>query len=105
MFVETGWLHSGANQSYRAGGHARDGADRLSRGPLSSGMFGDFGAAEVFYEAVKSTHAGHVGKFEGHHQALTAVGDKAHRAAAQFTAMDETSATKLRTVQWNSFDT
>src|SRR5581483_4633793 len=76
MFVETGWLHSGANQSYRAGGHARDGADQLSRVPLSSRMFGEFGAAEVFYEAMKSTHAGHVEKFEGHDQTLTAVVDK-----------------------------
>ena len=46
MFVDTGLLHSGANESHRAGGHAQEGADRLSRGPLMSGMFGEFAAAE-----------------------------------------------------------
>ncbi|MDT5347302.1 MAG: hypothetical protein QOH91_589 [Mycobacterium sp.] len=102
MFVDTEWLHSGANQSHRAGGHAQAGADRLSRGPLSSGMFGNFAAADVFHEAISSAHAGHVKTLQFQHQTLTAVGDKAHRTAAGFTAMDERNAANLRMGQWNS---
>jgi hypothetical protein len=102
MFVDTEGLHAGANQSDRAGGHAQDAADRLSRGPLSSGMFGDFSAADVFCEAVASAHAGHVRILQAQHQALTALGDKAHRAAVEFTAMDELNAAKLRMGRCNS---
>jgi hypothetical protein len=102
MFVDTEWLHSGANQSRRAGAHAEVGADRLSRGPLSSGMFGHFAAADVFHEAISSAHAGHVETLQFHHRTLTAVGDKAHQAAAEFTAMDERNAANLRMGQCNS---
>ena len=52
MFVDTGLLHSGANESHRASGHAQEGADRLSRGPLMPGIFGEFAAAE---RAVRNT--------------------------------------------------
>jgi hypothetical protein len=31
MLVDTELLHSGANESHRAGGHAQDGVNRLSR--------------------------------------------------------------------------
>ena len=102
MFVETERLHSGANQSHRAAEYARDGADRLSRGPLSSDMFGDFGAADVYYEAVSSSHTRHVERLQAHGQMLAGVGHKAHQAAAEFTAMDEHNAAKLRVVQCNS---
>ena len=89
MFVEPDLLHSGANESHRAGGRARDGADHLARGPLASGMFGDFAAADTFHEAVSSAHAQHVKTLQGHQQSLTAVGTKAHHAAREFTAMDD----------------
>jgi hypothetical protein len=102
MFVDTGWLHSGANHSHRAAGYAQDGADQLSRGPLSSGMFGNFAAADVYHEAVSSAHAWHVRRLQAHYQMLTAVGDKAHQAAAGFTEMDEHNAAKLRVRQCNS---
>jgi uncharacterized protein DUF2563 len=102
MFVDTDWLHSGANHSYRASGHAQDGAGQLSRGPLSSGMFGDFATADVFHQRVRSTHAGHVRTLQTHHQMLTAVGDKADHAATEFTTMDEHNAAKLRVGQCNS---
>jgi Protein of unknown function (DUF2563) len=36
MFVDAGLLHSGADESRRAGDHAQGAADRLSRGPLPS---------------------------------------------------------------------
>lgn len=99
MFVDTAGLHSGADQSHRAGGHAQDGADQLSRETLPSQMFGDFAAANVFHEAVRSAHTGHIRTLQSHHQVLTAVGDKAHRAGAEFSTMDELNAAELRRVQ------
>jgi hypothetical protein len=102
MFVDTEWLHSGANQSHRAGGHAQVAVDRLSRGPIASGMFGNFADADVFHEAVSSAHGRHVKTLQAQQETLTAVGDKARQAATAFTAMDEFTAAKLRMGQCNS---
>jgi hypothetical protein len=100
MFVDTELLHSGANESHRAGGHAQDGADHLSRGPLVSGMFGEFATAEAFHDAVRSAHAQHVQTLQAHQEALTAVGSKAHRAAIEFTGMDHRNAAEQRAVRY-----
>jgi Protein of unknown function (DUF2563) len=102
MFVDTGLLHSGGNQSHRAGGHAQEGADQLSRGPLSAGMFGEFSAAEAFHGAVGEAHGKHVRALQAHQQVLTAVGGNAHRAAAAFTHDDERNAAMLRNVECSS---
>jgi hypothetical protein len=102
MFVDTGLLHSGANVSYEAGGHAQHGADQLSHQPLLAGMFGDFAAAHGFHEAVSSAHAQHVRNLQTQHQTLTALAAKAHRAAAEFTRMDERNAAELRAVRCSS---
>ena len=102
MFVDTGLLHSGANESHRAGGHAQDAADHLARGPLSPGMFGGFPAAEAFHDAVSAAHAKHVNSLHAHREALTAIGGQAHRVAAEFTNMEEHNAAKLRTVRCSS---
>lgn len=102
MFVETGLLNSGANESHRAGEHARIGADRLARGPLLSGMFGDFAAAEAFHDGIRAAHGRHVGGLQAHHEGLAAIGEKAQQAAVQFTDMDESNATTLRDVPCNS---
>ena len=102
MFVDTGLLHSGANEAQRAGGHAQDGADQLSRGPLLSGMFGQFPSAEYFHDAVTSARAQHMKNLQVHQEALTALGRKAHYAAAEFTDMDERNAAKLRAVRCSS---
>jgi Protein of unknown function (DUF2563) len=99
MFVDTGLLHSGANESHRAGGHAQDGAARLSRGPLVSGMFGEFAAAEEFHDAVHWAHAQHLRTLQAHQEALTAVGSKAHRAATEFTEMEARNAAEERAVR------
>ncbi len=77
MFVDTGLLHSGGSQSHRAGGHSQDAADRLSRGPLLSGMFGDFSAADEFHEAVSLAHNKHVKNLQAHGETLTSIGGKA----------------------------
>ena len=102
MFVDIDLLHSGANESHRAGGHARDGADQLSRGPLPSGMFGDFTAAEMFHDAVSSARAQHVKSLQVHQETLTELGRKAHYAANGFTDMDDRNAAEMRAVRCSS---
>ena len=102
MFVDTGLLHSGGNDSHRAGGHAQDGADHLARGPLMSGMFGEFAAADAFHEAVTAAHAQHVKNLQGHKEALIAVGSKAHYAANGFSNMDQRNASELAAVRPSS---
>jgi hypothetical protein len=102
MFVDTDLLHSGANVSHRAGGHAQDGADQLSRGPLLSGMFGGFPAAETFHDAVSAAHAQHVKNLQTHQQTLTDLGRKAHFAANGFTDVDDRNAAKMRAVRCSS---
>lgn len=101
MFVDPGLLHVGAGESHRAGEHAQAGADHLAQGPLMSGMFGDFAAADAFHEAVGSAHARHVKSLRAHHEALSAVGTKARYAATEFTGMDERNAGQLRAVRGN----
>ena len=102
MFVDTGSLVSGADKSHSAAAHARDGADQLGRGPLASGMFGGFPAAEAFHDAVSAAHATHVRSLQAHEETLTAIGGKAERAAVGFTEMEERNAAKLRAVRCSS---
>jgi hypothetical protein len=102
MFVDTDLLHSGADESHRAGGHAQDGADQLSRGPLSPGMFGGFPAAETFHEGVTAARGQHVKNLHAHQETLTGLGHKAHYAANEFTDMDDRNAAKERAVRWTS---
>jgi hypothetical protein len=102
MFVDTDLLHSGADQSHRAGGHARDGADQLSRGPIVSGMFGGFPAADAFHDAVTTAHAHHLEKLQGHQRTLTEVGRKGHYAANAFVEMDNRNAAEMRAVRCSS---
>lgn len=102
MFVDTELLHSGGNQSHRAGGHAQDGADHLAQGTVAPGMFGDFAAADAFHSAVAASHEQHVKNLQGHSDTLTSVGTKAHCAANGFTNMDEQNATEMRAVRPDS---
>lgn len=102
MFVDPELLHSGANESRRAAGQARAGADHLARGPLMAGMFGDFAAADEFHEAVTSAHGQHARTLQAQQEALTSVGSKAHHAAREFVAMDERNASELRAVRGTS---
>ena len=98
MFVDTELLRSGANESHRAGGHAQEGADRLARGPVMPGMFGEFAAAEEFHDAVRAAHTQHVKTLQAHQEALTEVGSKAHLAANGFANMDAHNAAAERAV-------
>ena len=98
MFVNTDLLYSGANKSHRASRHAQEGADQLSRGPLLSGMFGDFAAAEAFHGKVSAAHAQHIKDLENHQKVLAAVGRMAHRAGFEFADMEGRNAAELRMV-------
>jgi hypothetical protein len=98
MFVDMGLLHSGGSQTHRAGDHAHDGADRLSRGPVMSGMFGDFAAADAFHQAVSVAHGKHVKNLQAHGESLNSIGGKAHKAAAGFTEMEERNTAEVRAV-------
>ncbi len=99
MFVDPELLRSGGNQSHRAGEHAQEGTNQLSQGSLMSGMFGEFAAAEAFYEAVTSAHTQHLKTLQVQRETLTDVGRKAHYAASGFTNMDEHNAVELRAVR------
>ena len=102
MFVDIDLLRSGADESHRAGGHAQDGADQLLRGPLASGMFGGFPAAEAFHDSVTSAHAQHGKSLQAHQETLTELGRKAHYAADGFTHMDDRNAAEMRAVRCSS---
>lgn len=102
MFVDTDLLHSGGNQSHRAGGHAQEGADQLAGGTVASGMFGDFAAADAFHRAVAAAHGQHMKILQGHSETLTGVGTKAHHAANGFTTMDKNNATAMQALRPSS---
>jgi hypothetical protein len=102
MFVDPKTLHSGGDQSHRAGDHAQEAAGHLSRASLSSGMFGEFPAADDFHDAVGVSHGQHVKKLQAHQETLTGIGSRAHRAATEFVDMDDRGAAKLQAVRPNS---
>jgi exonuclease V gamma subunit len=102
MFVDTGLLHSGADDSHRAGGHAGDGANHLARTSPAAEMFGDFAAAHEFHQAVSQTRTHHTKQLRGHQQTLSDVGDKARTVATAFTNMEERNTVKLDAVRCNS---
>ena len=99
MFVDPKLLHTGGNQTYRAGDHAQDAANHLARAALPSGMFGDFPAADDFHGIVSAAHAHHAKTLQAQHESLTSIGRKAHRAATEFVDMDERNAAELRAVR------
>lgn len=102
MFVNTALLRSGAHESHRAGWYADGGANHLSRKSLSNSMFGDFSIAHSFHEAVSVAHAHHARILNVHRETFSAVGSKAHQAAAEFTELDEHNTAKLRVVRCSS---
>jgi Protein of unknown function (DUF2563) len=102
MFVDTGTLHTGANDSHRAASHADDGVNYLAGTSPVAGMFGDSAAADAFYEAVAQAHTHHILKLRAHQQTLSEVGDKARTVATAFTKMEEHNASELKAVRCNS---
>jgi hypothetical protein len=59
-------------------------------------MFGGFPAAAAFHDAVSAAHAEHVKSLQDQRETLNAIGDRARRAAAEFTDMEEHNAAKLQ---------
>jgi hypothetical protein len=102
MFVNTAVLHTGANDSHRAAGHADDANSHLARTSPVAGMFGDFAAAHEFHEAVAIAHTHHAAKLRAHQQILTDLGDKASTVATTFTEMEDHHASELKAVRCNS---
>lgn len=102
MFVDPAMLHCGAADTRVAAEQAHAGATRLNRTALTAGIFGAFGAADVFHNALSSAHTEHITTLTGHHRTLTDVGDKAHHGAREFTGMDQHNAAQLRAVRCTS---
>ncbi|WP_445168211.1 DUF2563 family protein [Mycolicibacterium sp. Dal123E01] len=102
MRVDVGEMRSGANRSYNAADRAREGAGALSRTAVTSGIFGDFDVAEAFHTALNTAHTRHVTRMVDHSDGLGGLGDKAHRAASEFSEMDERNTEALREVLWPS---
>jgi|SRR5690625_1227939 len=102
MFVEPAMLHRGATDSHSAAEHARKGATVLDQNAVAAGIFGRFGAADVFHQAILAGHADHVTTLNGHLRTLTDVADKAHVARQAFVDMDQANAAELRAVRCNS---
>jgi len=98
MFVDTGKLHSGAAQSYRASEHAQNGANHLAGVASVAGMFGSFADAEAFHDDVVAAHAQHIKTLQGHQQNLNDVGTKTHHVAYSFSATEDNNAKVLREV-------
>ncbi len=98
MRVDLTMLHSGADESRRAGDHAGDGASALAAAAPTAGMFGEFEAASAFHEAITAAQAAHVNALESCRDVLHDLGTKTHRAAYTFTAMEDDNAKVLRDV-------
>lgn len=99
MFVDRAELHSGADHSARAGEHAQTGADHLAGAPVTAGMFGDFDVAHAFHATLTEAHERHVETLGLHQQILSRIGDNAHQAATDFTAMEARNAEAMHAVE------
>lgn len=102
MFVDPAMLRSGAAATRGASEHAHAGATRLNRTAVTAGIFGAFGAAEVFHNAISAAHTEHITTLTDHRRTLAEVGDKAHNAAREFTGRDQHNAAQFRAVRCNS---
>ena len=98
MQVDVGEMRSGANRAYSAAWLAMEGADRLARGTVDAGIFGDFGAAESFCGALDQAHTAHVERLRDHENRLGVLADKAHSTASAFIDMEGRNAEALRSV-------
>ncbi|BBY04875.1 DUF2563 family protein [Mycobacterium noviomagense] len=102
MYVNTGLLHSGADDSHRAGQHADNGANHLAGTSPVSGMFGNFDAAHTFCDAVTRAHTDLTARLRAHKEALTDVDGRARTAAADFSEMEKHNAATWRAVRCSS---
>jgi Protein of unknown function (DUF2563) len=98
IYVEV--MRTGANRSYAAAGLADEGAQKLARRTVATGIFGGFAAAGDFEAVMSGAHTQHVAGLRNHERRLGVLGDKAHVAAATFVEMEQRNAEALRAVAW-----
>jgi uncharacterized protein DUF2563 len=96
MEVDPTHLHAGADRCSDAAAAAMGAAGKLAGKKPTAGIFGDFGEAHAFHEAISAAHQDHIEKLHGHHRALTDLGDKSRSAAHEFTVRDASAADSLR---------
>lgn len=99
MEVDTTHLHAGAERCSDAAQTALTAAGKLAAKQPTAGMFGDFAEAHAFHEAVSAAHQDHIEQLNGHHRALTDIGDKSRTGADTFTARDASSADSLQAAE------
>lgn len=102
MFVDPAMLRLGASDSHGAADHARAGAASLGQQGVSAGIFGGFGAADVYHRVISTAHAEHTSTLDDHCQTLFDVAEKAHHARRAFIGMDQAAAAELHAVRCNS---
>lgn len=100
MQVDVEVMRTGANRSYTAAGLADEGAQKLARRAVGSGIFGGFAAAGDFEGILSEAHSQHVERLRNHERRLGVLGDKAHVAASAFVDMERRNAEALRAVAW-----
>ncbi|BBY63513.1 DUF2563 family protein [Mycolicibacterium helvum] len=99
MQVDVGEMRAGANRSYSAAALAMEGADQLNRVGGGVSIFGGFPAAESFHGALSEADSNHIQRLREHEDHLGVLGDKGHKTASVFLAMEERHAEALRSVQ------
>jgi uncharacterized protein DUF2563 len=99
MEVDPTHLHAGADRCGDAAGMSMAAAGNLAARKLTAGIFGDFGEAHAFHEAISAAHQNHVEQLRGHQRALTVIGDKSRTAAYEFTAVDGSASDSLRAAE------
>ncbi|OBK80292.1 hypothetical protein A5649_12790 [Mycolicibacter heraklionensis] len=102
MFVDPAMLKDGATHSHSAADHAQAGAESLDQTAAAAGIFGSFGAADAFHQAISTRHSDHVTTLNNQRRVLADVADKAHHARRAFIGMDQHNAAELRAVRCNS---
>ena len=99
MEVDTAHLRAGASHCGDAAAMALAAAGKLAGKAPTAGIFGDFAEAHAFHQAVSAAHQGHVEQLNGHHRALTDIGDQSLSAARQFAVRDVSAADSLRAAE------
>ncbi|CAJ1509811.1 DUF2563 family protein [[Mycobacterium] holstebronense] len=102
MFVDPAMLKDGATHSHSAADHAQAGAASLDQTAVAAGIFGSFGAADTFHQAISTRHCDHITTLNDQRRVLADVADKAHHARRAFIGMDQHNAAELRAVRCNS---
>jgi hypothetical protein len=99
MEVDPTHLHAGADRCGDAAEMSMAAAGKLAAKKPTAGIFGDFGEAHAFHDAISTAHQNHVEQLHGHHRALTVISDRSRTAAYEFTAVDGSASDSLRAAE------